>query len=543
MKKIIFTLIIAMALFSTGCDGGGNNSNGGSGSNGGGGSGTSDFMNQPPLISSIRNQEVILGDSIKPVNLPNYISDDNDRPEQMTATLSQSNPGVIDCYVEDLYIKSHESVSSGTNKVTITVKDSGGRTNQATFFIKVAPPPLIYTLNGLNFSPFVDGQDPNENISISEEQISQRMEVIAPYTRWIKTFGTTNGLTFCGKIARKFNLNVAMVAQLDENKETNQEEMENLIKAAKENHLALPVIGNEVLQRGDLTESELLEYINQFKQEVPWLPVSYAGSYTSLLDYPDIIEVCDIILANHHPYQEGISVENAVAHLQYQHKRLKEFAQYKQIWVSETGWPSDGAVIGEAVPSPKNACYYFLNFISWARSENVDYFYFEAFDQGWNSSREEMHSARWGVWNENGRLKECMEPVFQGETMEDNWTGAFFVGDRTLPPQIEITSVPSVRSSYKLKGRGVNLIPSDYGVAVYVKENGWQTKPYEGNQITPLNYDGTWDCDILSGGNGTAKEIAVFLVPISYSPPLMEGGDELPEELETNSVDSQIVQR
>ena len=45
---------------------------------------------------------------------------------------------------------------------------------------------LVQSLHGLCFSPYMDGQSPGD--VIDEEQIRQRMELIRPYTRWIRTF-------------------------------------------------------------------------------------------------------------------------------------------------------------------------------------------------------------------------------------------------------------------------------------------------------------------------------------------------------------------
>jgi hypothetical protein len=38
----------------------------------------------------------------------------------------------------------------------------------------------------------------------------------------------------------------------------------------------LPILGSEVLLRGDLPEAELIEHMNGFRGEIPFLPVSTA---------------------------------------------------------------------------------------------------------------------------------------------------------------------------------------------------------------------------------------------------------------------------
>jgi hypothetical protein len=75
-------------------------------------------------------------------------------------------------------------------------------------------------------------------------------------------------------------------------------------------------------------------------------------------------------------------------------------------------------------------------------------------------------------------------------------------------------------------------------VAVYIKvSGGWWTKPYFSTPITTINCDGTWTCVITTGGTDQlATDIAAFLIPLTYSPPLAVGLASLAAELYTNSL-------
>ena len=46
-------------------------------------------------------------------------------------------------------------------------------------------------IHGLCFSPYEEGQQPGD--IITEEQIRRRMEIIKPYTKWIRSFSCTDG--------------------------------------------------------------------------------------------------------------------------------------------------------------------------------------------------------------------------------------------------------------------------------------------------------------------------------------------------------------
>ena len=64
-------------------------------------------------------------------------------------------------------------------------------------------PILLY---GLDFSPFMDGQSPDGGSLISEDQLRNRMQVISPFTRWIRTYGMDSGLELSGKVAHELSL-------------------------------------------------------------------------------------------------------------------------------------------------------------------------------------------------------------------------------------------------------------------------------------------------------------------------------------------------
>ena len=109
---------------------------------------------------------------------------------------------------------------------------------------------------------------------------------------------------------------------------------------------------------------------------------------------------------------------------------------------------------------------------------------------------------------------------------------------------IEFTYVPPYRSFEDLQGQARCVETADYRVAVYIYVSGWWIKPYWDSPLTPIESDGSWITDITTGGiDQLATKIAAFLVPNGYDPPLMSGGQTLPEELFENSVAWVMVER
>jgi exo-beta-1,3-glucanase (GH17 family) len=404
-------------------------------------------------------------------------------------------------------------------------------------------PTIPYRIYGLDFGPYMEGQDPGLGSVISEQQIKARMEIISPYTRWIRTYGCSNGLEKSGAIAHSLDLKVAIGAWISSNSNANEREISNLIDIATAGEADLLIVGSEVLRRRDISENKLIAYINRVKQEVPGIPITYADTYDVILSHPKLIDVIDFVTVNYYPYWKGIRVDYAITAIHVYHQQVTAAAKGKTVIVSETGWPSDGKQIGNAIPSAENASYYFLNYVSWAQSNNVDYFYFEAFDETWKAQYEGPQGAHWGVWDKSGNLKTGMEAVFNGETMEDNWSNVAIPGGPG-EPIIEFIKVPPRGSFDDLSGQVWHIDPNEYKVAVYIYVRGWWTKPYWSKPLTPINIDGSWVCDITTGGvDERATKIAAYLLPNGYNPPSRSGQRTLPNELDENAVAKIVTTR
>ena len=403
---------------------------------------------------------------------------------------------------------------------------------------------VLFRVFGLNFSPYVGGLDPTKGDRVTDQLIRELLRIIAPYTNWVRTFGSTLGLENVGRIAKEMGLSVAGGAWLSSDTTSNAKEIHNLITEAKKGHIDIAIVGSETLLRRDLSVAQLLNYIQQVQQELPGIPVTTAETYYELLQHPEIVDACDIVFANYYPAWEGISVINAVAAIAGWHAQVQAAAGGQPVFVSETGWPSGGSLQGDAVPSPENAGFFFKNFVSWARATNTPFFYFEAFDEDWKSDHEGSVGDKWGCWDRWKNLKPEMKAVFAGETVPDNWSIGSPPGD---PENAEIlfTYVPPYGSYADLRGAVRNVNPADYAVAVYIQVSGrYWTKPYWTRPTTTIQADGSWVCDITTGGiDQKATLIVAYLIPKSYDPPLMRGTSKLPVELDENAVGKVEVTR
>lgn len=258
-------------------------------------------------------------------------------------------------------------------------------------------------IHGMCFSSYTDEQEPGS--FVSEEQMKERIEIIKPYTKWVRTFSCTDGNELIPAIAKENGLKVMVGAWLSDNKELNEIEIKNLIKVAKAGHADLVAVGNEVLYREELTEEELLEYIYQVKEQLPGIEVGYVDAYYEFKNRPAITEACDVIFANCYPFWEGCHIDYSHLYMQNMYFQALLAGKGKRVIISETGWPNCGSNFEASEPSFANAMRYFINTQKWSKEENIDVMYFSSFDELWKVSDEGDVGAYWGLWDKDGKLK------------------------------------------------------------------------------------------------------------------------------------------
>lgn len=258
-------------------------------------------------------------------------------------------------------------------------------------------------MHGICFSPYREGQDVGHQLKAT--QIDDRMDVIAPYVKWIRSFSTTKGNELIPLSARSKGIKTMVGAWISNNEKQNEIEITNLIEQARKGMVDIAVIGNEVLLRKELSLIELLEYIKRVKDAVPEIQVGYVDAYYQFVENKELVNACDVILANCYPFWEGCSIDNSVAYLNEMHNITLEAANGKPVYITETGWPNQGEQNQDAIPSKENAMKYFINVMNWSKDKGVDTFYFSSFDESWKVRHEGEVGARWGLWDKNEKLK------------------------------------------------------------------------------------------------------------------------------------------
>ena len=258
-------------------------------------------------------------------------------------------------------------------------------------------------IHGISYSPYIDGQFPGTQIG--QDQIRERMNIIKPHCGWIRTFSCIEGNESSPEIAHTLGLKTMVGIGLSDDLLANEEEIAGGIAVGQAGHADILAVGNEVLLRGDLTEDQLIEYINRVKEAVPGIPVSYVDAYFLFENNPKLVETCDLLLVNCYPYWESCAAEYSLLYMQEMYRRACKVANGKQVIISETGWPTTGTAFGAAQPSLENALDYFIKTYLWANEEEIEIFYFSSFDESWKVGSEGDVGAYWGLWDKDGQLK------------------------------------------------------------------------------------------------------------------------------------------
>ncbi len=257
---------------------------------------------------------------------------------------------------------------------------------------------------GLCFSPYTPGQRVND--ILSQAQIRERLDCIAPHTRWVRSFSCTGGHELIPQMAKELGLKTAVGAWISADRERNEREIAALIALAQKGMIGMAVVGNEVLLRGDLSESELLDYVARVKALVPNdVPVGCVDAYFHFLERPSLVAACDVLLPNCYPFWEGASIDEASQYLRRMHGLVKAAGGDKPVIIAETGWPGSGQSVAKAVPSSENAMRYFVEVQQWGRSEGAKLFYFSSFDEPWKLAQEGEVGTQWGLWDKDENRK------------------------------------------------------------------------------------------------------------------------------------------
>ena len=266
-------------------------------------------------------------------------------------------------------------------------------------------PPWPKRIQGFAFSPFRASEDPTRFEMPTDTEIEADLQLLEGQVNAVRTYSVGGTLSHVPELADRHELNVALGAWLDADRDKNEEQLRTVIDLANTHqNVVRVIIGNEVLFRGDLKVEELARYLDRARASIGQ-PVGTAETWHTWLAYPELAQHVDFIGVHLLPYWEGVAVDRAVDYSFSQLRRLQKAFPHKPIVIAEIGWPSRGRTRESAVASDANEALFLRRFLQRAEQEQIVYYVMEAFDQPWKAYLEGAVGSYWGVYDVNRHPK------------------------------------------------------------------------------------------------------------------------------------------
>lgn len=254
-------------------------------------------------------------------------------------------------------------------------------------------------VSGYSFSPFREGQNPNQGIYPSEDEIRADVELLADQTNRLRTYSVRGSLGEIPRIAHEYGINVTLGIWIGSDLEANEFEITRAIEIAnRERNIDLVIVGNEAIYRGDVTLEQLTGYLDRVRDAVK-TTVTTAEPHHIWKKYPELASHVRVIAAHVLVYWEKEPPEHAVEGTLARARELHRLFPKKRLLLAEVGWPSHGQAQGRADATPAQQAMYLRRLLSRLNAAGYEYFVIEAFDQPWKTSDEGDVGAYWGVYD------------------------------------------------------------------------------------------------------------------------------------------------
>jgi exo-beta-1,3-glucanase (GH17 family) len=208
--------------------------------------------------------------------------------------------------------------------------------------------------------------------------------------------------------------------ELSANKKKNKLQNEKLIQLANQypDIIFSLSAGNEACV--DWTDhyvsvESVISYVRMIKKGAKQ-PVTFCENYLPWLNkIQDLVEEVDFISIHTYPVWEYKNIHEALEYTQKNYFSIANMYPEKLVMITEAGWAtnSNGRGICPTNVSEENQKIYYNDLMDWSEEEGILTFVFEAFDEPWKGSSEELEPEKhWGLFKVDRTPKLVLREFF-----------------------------------------------------------------------------------------------------------------------------------
>ncbi len=304
-----------------------------------------------------------------------------------------------------------------THTLTISVPAQTAWNLSAIEFYASPMPALV---RGIGYSPYRDCEYPGSPLEATAQEIAEDFRHVPFSANAIRTYASTGPNALVPAVALDTGMTVYAGAWIDR-KPKDDAEVQGIIQIANSTAVQGVIVGSEFYLRHNSRDDlqYLLQRIVQVKSHLKNKAIAIATAEIDsfMFDFPSnnavvptqikpeyrpILDQLDVVLVHIYPFWNGLSVENAAEFTVQRYVAIKELLareypnQNKRLIIGEAGWPSGVFPNGAALPSFANQERYLIEFLKQADQANVEYFYFDAFDELWKIEEPGQVGQHWG---------------------------------------------------------------------------------------------------------------------------------------------------
>ncbi|KAL8716327.1 MAG: hypothetical protein Q9220_000232 [cf. Caloplaca sp. 1 TL-2023] len=293
-------------------------------------------------------------------------------------------------------------------------------------------PDLHKVFPGVDYTPYATQYPECLKWPPSQNNITRDVAVLSQLTNAIRLYGTDcNQTEMVLHAIDKLGLTDTKVwlgVWLDKNDTTNARglaAMNDILSKHGADPFLGVIVGNEVLFREDLTETELAQVLSDVRSNMTALKIDLPLATSDLGDdwTANLASEVDVVMSNIHPFFAGKTPDIAAAwtwDFWATHDTVLTKGTSKKNVISEVGWPSAGGTdcgevnctkgVSGAVAGVDEMNEFMSNFVCQSLANGTEYFWFEAFDEPWKASLNEPEIGKnwedkWGLMDLARNLK------------------------------------------------------------------------------------------------------------------------------------------